>query len=141
VNTVPTTSYTGADTAADPQWRVYVSNGTCTPAPGPATVFDPNTLPPQPPCTAPTMIDTFDTEPLGAGFVSLTWQAVTGATYYRISRLDNGTWVTVTTVASTSYSGADTAADPSWRVYVATGSCSPTPGPATVFDPSTVPAP
>ena len=40
--TYTATSYTGADGADDPQWRVYVASGTCTPIPGPQTYVDPN---------------------------------------------------------------------------------------------------
>jgi len=35
------TSFTGADALSDPQWRVFISAGTCTPVPGPAFTFDP----------------------------------------------------------------------------------------------------
>jgi thermitase len=39
--TVSTTSYTGSDGLNDPNWRISVQSGSCTPLPGPATTFDP----------------------------------------------------------------------------------------------------
>jgi subtilase family serine protease len=41
ITTTSGTSYRGRDASSDPQWRVYVSSGTCSPLPGPATTFDP----------------------------------------------------------------------------------------------------
>lgn len=43
VTTTSALSYAGADgvTIADPNWMVYVSAGSCSPLPGPATTFDP----------------------------------------------------------------------------------------------------
>ncbi len=37
------TSFTGSDHPTDPFWRLFVSAGSCTPIPGPATTFDPPT--------------------------------------------------------------------------------------------------
>ena len=132
VGTVTGTSYTGPDAADDPQWRVYIATGTCTPVPGPATAFDPDGMPT---CLAPSITDHSDTNMAGAGTVAFSWNAVPGADTYRIARRNGSSWSVVTTQAGTSYSGADFAGDPDWRVYVASGSCTPVPGPATAFDP------
>jgi hypothetical protein len=133
VATTSGTTYTGTDTSSDPEWRVYVAGGSCTPAPGPATVFDPDGLPP---CAAPTIASDSDTSPSGAGTVTMNWSPVLGATSYRVARRTGSSWTVVATVTGTSYTGADAADDPQWRVYVAAGSCTPVPGPATAFDPA-----
>ncbi|MBI2034209.1 MAG: S8 family serine peptidase [Candidatus Levybacteria bacterium] len=39
--TTSSTSFTGSDASNDPNWRVFVYSGSCTPIPGPATTFDP----------------------------------------------------------------------------------------------------
>ncbi|MBI4037682.1 S8 family serine peptidase [Candidatus Curtissbacteria bacterium] len=39
--TSSSTSFTGSDVLNDPNWRVFISAGTCTPIPGPDVVFDP----------------------------------------------------------------------------------------------------
>jgi hypothetical protein len=135
VATVSGTTYSGADAADDPQWRVYVGTGTCTPVPGPTTVFDPTGTPSQT-CTAPVITEDNDTDNSGAGTVSFTWEAVPGATGYRVARHNGSSWTVVATVSGTTYTGADTASDPQWRVYVGAGTCVPVPGPTTVFDPS-----
>lgn len=67
--------------------------------------------------------------------MTFSWSAVSGASAYRVARKNGSSWVVQATVAGTSFSGADASADPDWRVYVATETCVPTPGPATVFDP------
>ncbi|GEM_PF-2758054 len=39
--TTSSTSFTGGDASNDPNWRVFVYSGSCSPIPGPATTFDP----------------------------------------------------------------------------------------------------
>ena len=133
VATTSATSYTGADSTSDPQWRVYVASGSCSPVPGPATAFDPDGLPP---CTAPVIANDSDTSPSGAGTVTMSWNPVPGAASYRVARRDSDSWVVKATVSGTTYTGADGTDDPQWRIYVAAGSCTGVPGPATAFDPS-----
>lgn len=133
VTTVSGTSFSGADAADDPQWRVYVGTGACTPTPGPATAFDPTGA--SQVCTAPVLSDESDTDDSGAGTVSFSWNAIPGATGYRIARQQNGAWTVVATVFGTSYTGTDLDDDPQWRIYAGSGTCVPLPGPATVFDP------
>ena len=128
------TTYVGPDGADDPQWRIYVASGSCTPIPGPAAFVDPHGLPPA--CTAPVLKSDTDTNPTGGGTVTMTWDPVPGATGYRVARREGGVWVVKTNVATTSYSGADAADDPQWRIYVGAGSCTGIPGPATAFDPT-----
>jgi methionine-rich copper-binding protein CopC len=86
-------------------------------------------------CTAPTITSHTDTNASGSGTVSFAWNAVPGASTYRIERQSFSSWTTVTTTSSTSYSGSDSFMDPNWRVSVASGTCTPVPGPATTFDP------
>jgi hypothetical protein len=131
--TVFGTSYSGVDAADDPQWRIYAVSGSCTPLPGPATAFDPAGIPD---CTPPAITSDSDTIANGAGVVTFSWSPVEGAMSYRIARREGTAWVIKGTVSGTSYSGADAADDPQWRVYVASGSCKPVPGPATAFDPT-----
>jgi hypothetical protein len=128
------TSFAGPDAADDPQWRVYVGKGTCSPTPGPTTVFDPAGADPLP-CVAPAILSKSDTSPSGGGTVSFRWDAVAGATLYRVARRQGNSWVVQGTPTGTSWTGADAADDPQWRVYVGKGTCSPLPGATTVFDP------
>jgi hypothetical protein len=67
--------------------------------------------------------------------VSFSWNAVPGATRYTVQRALFGFWVTIAQPTTTSFSGSDASNDPSWRVMVSAGTCSPLPGPATTFDP------
>ena len=41
IATTSSTSFKGSDSSNDPNWRVYVSKGSCKPIPGPATILDP----------------------------------------------------------------------------------------------------
>jgi hypothetical protein len=66
----------------------------------------------------------------------MNWNPIVGATGYRVARREGGAWVVKATVTGTTYTGADAADDPQWRIYVGTGSCTPVPGPATAFDPT-----
>jgi subtilisin family serine protease len=91
--------------------------------------------PPTPACVAPTILSHTDTNPSRGGTVSFTWSPVEGATQYRVQRQTSSGWSTRRTSSATSYTGSDSSSDPSWRVYVYQGSCTPIPGPATVFDP------
>jgi thermitase len=123
-----------------------VASGGPTPSPTPTPTSTPSptptptpTLTPTPPaasCTAPVITSHSDTNPTGGGTVSFTWNPVAGASSYRIQRQrSDGSWQTRATKSSTSFTGSDTSTDPDWRVFVYSGSCTPIPGPATVFDP------
>lgn len=116
---------------------------TFTPAPPTATPTATATPTPTPPslaCAAPTITSQSDTNPTGGGTVSFTWNPVDGATGYRVQRQRNdGTWSTRQTSSATSFTGSDSSSDPLWRVYVSAGTCTPIPGPATVFDPTGTP--
>lgn len=105
---------------------VASSSPTATPTPTPNPIS----------CTAPTIISHSDTNPTRGGTVSFSWNSVVGASNYRVQRQNSsGSWSTRTTTSSTSFTGGDSSNDPNWRVFVYSGSCSPIPGPATVFDP------
>lgn len=39
--TTSSTSFTGGDSSNDPNWRVFVYSGSCSPIPGPSVIFDP----------------------------------------------------------------------------------------------------
>lgn len=119
-----------------------VANSGPTPTPTPTTKLLPTSTPlptptptAAPSCTAPIITSHSDTSPTGGGTVSFTWNAVSGASYYRVQRQRGGTWFTRATTNSTNYTGFDASNDPNWQVYVYSGSCTPIPGPATVFDP------
>ena len=119
-----------------------VVSGTITPTATPTATPIPTATPTPTPtpapisCTAPTIISHSDTNPTGGGTVSFTWGAIAGATSYRVQRQRiDGTWATRVTTSSTSFSGSDGSNDPNWRVFVYAGSCTPIPGPSTVFDP------
>ena len=134
LGTTANRSWSGTDPSDDPEYRVYVATGTCTPTPGPATTFDP-TGSGGTSCSAPSITATSDTDPTGAGTVSFSWSPVPGASTYRITRRSGSGWVGLGTTANTSWSGLDPTDDPDYRVYVASGTCTPIPGPATTFDP------
>lgn len=125
-----------------------VSEGTPSPSPSPTNTPTPTSTPtptmtltptPTPPsltCTTPVIISHSDTRPTAGGTVSFSWNAIPGALRYRIQRQNsNSSWSTRKTTTSRSYTGSDTSIDPDWRVFVYSGSCTPIPGPATVFDP------
>ena len=133
LGTTANRSWSGTDPSDDPEYRVYVATGTCTPTPGPATTFDPSGFSAQ--CAAPTIESTSDTNSSGGGTVTFSWGAVPGASTYRITRRSGTSWVGLGTTANRSWSGTDPADDPDYRVYLATGTCTPVPGPATTFDP------
>jgi len=101
---------------------------TVTPTPTPSSL--PNT------CVAPTILTHSDTNPTRGGTVSFSWKAVAGATRYRVQRQNSrGTWSTRTTTSATKYTASDASSDPNWRIFVYAGTCTPIPGPVTVFDP------
>lgn len=111
---------------------------TSTPTPTPTSIPSPTPTPSVTPgsCTAPIITSHSDTNPTGGGTVSFTWNAVTGAASYRVQRQrSDGTWSTRSTTSSTSFTGSDASNDPNWRVFVFSGSCTPIPGSATVFNP------
>ena len=106
--------------------------GIATPTP----TLTPTPTPPPISCEAPTIISSSDTNPTRGGTISLTWNAVAGASAYRVQRQTNsGGWSTRTTTSSTSFIGGDSSSDPNWRVFVYSGTCSPLPGPSTAIDP------
>ena len=101
-----------------------VASGTPSPSPVPQS------------CTAPSITAHSDTNPTRGGTVSFAWNAVVGASQYRVQRQNrNGTWSTRTTTSATTYTGSDASNDPFWQVFVFSGSCTPIPGPATLFNP------
>lgn len=109
-----------------------------TPTPTSVPSMTPTPTPPSVPpgCTTPFIISHSDSNPTGGGTVSFAWDTVFGATRYRVQRQRiDGAWSTRTTTSSTSFTGNDSGNDPNWRVFVYSGSCTPIPGPATVFDP------
>ena len=107
---------------------------TLTPSPTPTPTYTPTPTPIS--CLAPTILSHSDTNPSRDGTVSFSWQAVAGASTYRVQRQNNsGSWSTRATTSSTSFNGSDNFNDPNWRVFVYSGSCRPIPGPTTVFDP------
>lgn len=111
---------------------------TLTPTPTPIPTSTPTPTPSPTPisCVAPTIKSHSDTSPTKGGTVSFVWNPVVGASKYRVQRQNsNGSWSTRTTTSSTSFTGGDLSNDPNWRVFVYSGSCSPIPGPVTVFDP------
>jgi len=132
--TVFGTTYSGPDGSDDPDWRIYVGYGLCTPMPGPVTIVDPEGTPPLS-CTAPVLTDSSDSDPNGAGTITLTWEAIEGASAYRVARRAGNSWIVVATVAEPSFTGSDQPGDPEWRVYVGAGSCVPMPGPTSVINP------
>ncbi len=119
-----------------------VASGAVIPTSTPTPILTPTptpTLTPTPipvSCTAPIITSHSDTNPTGGGTVSFSWNGVSGATQYRIQRQrGDGTWSTRATTSSTSFTGSDASNDSIWRVFVFAGSCTPIPGPATVFNP------
>lgn len=111
---------------------------TTTPSPTPSPTPTPTTTPTPSPtsCAAPTIVSHSDTRPTSGGTVSFSWNAVPGASRYRVQRQNSsGSWSTRSTRSSTSYIGSDSSNDPNWRIFVYSGSCAPLPGPSTVFDP------
>ncbi|KKR92083.1 hypothetical protein A3A55_04005 [Candidatus Roizmanbacteria bacterium RIFCSPLOWO2_01_FULL_40_14] len=119
---------------------VYSSVASNSSTPTPTLTLIPTSTPTPSPtpisCAAPTIISHSDTNPTRGGTVSFAWNPVAGASNYRVQRQNNSnSWSTRTTTSSTSFTGGDVSNDPNWRVFVYSGSCSPIPGPATVFDP------
>ncbi len=111
---------------------VYSSVASSTPIPTPTPTPTPTPIS----CAAPTITSHSDTRPTGGGTVSFTWSSVSGAANYRVQRQNSsGSWSTRTTTSSTNFTGSDASNDPNWRVFVYSGSCTPIPGPATIFDP------
>jgi hypothetical protein len=123
-----------ASTTYDYRVRAYGSGGdSAYSGPASATSLAP---PPVPTCTAPVLLTKSDTNASRGGTVSFTWSPVQGATQYRVQRQSGSSnWSTRLTSSATSFTGSDASGDPSWRVFVYQGSCTPIPGPATVFDP------
>jgi len=115
---------------------VYSSVASSSPTPTPTPSPTPTPTPTPISCAAPTITSHSDTRPTGGGTVSFAWSPVVGASNYRVQRQNSsGSWSTRTTTSSTNFTGGDSSNDPNWRVFVYSGSCSPIPGPATVFDP------
>jgi len=107
---------------------------TPTPSPSPTPTPTPTSAPIS--CEAPTIISHSDTKPTSGGTVSFSWSPVAGASTYRVQRQNStGSWSTRKTTSSTSFTGGDASNDPNWIVFVYSGSCTPLPGPATIFDP------
>lgn len=115
---------------------VASGGSTPTPSPSPLPTPTPSPSPAPPSCTEPIITSHSDTRPTGGGTVSFTWSKVVGATSYRVQRqMSGGSWSTRATTSLISFTGGDSANDPNWRVFIWSGSCTPVPGPATVFDP------
>lgn len=117
-----------------------VSGGSLIPTPTPTPTPIPTPTPSPTPipisCIAPVISAHSDTNNNRGGTVSFSWNPVVGASTYRVQRQISGSsWSTRATSSSTSFTGGDATNDPNWRVYVYSGSCTPIPGPATVFDP------
>ncbi len=111
-----------------------VDDGSFVPSPTPTPIPTPTPVPIS--CTAPTIISHTDTNTSRGGTVSFSWNPIVGASTYRVQRQISGnSWSTRTTTSATSFSGGDSSNDPNWRVFVYSGTCTPIPGPATVFDP------
>lgn len=114
-----------------------------TPTNSPTSIPTPTSTPTSAPtptpilnsCTAPVIVSKNDTSPSGGGTVSFSWNPINGATNYRIQRQVGNLWIVVLTTSNTSFSGVDSFTDPNWRVYVNSGTCTPIPGPAIIFDP------
>jgi subtilisin family serine protease len=123
-----------ASTTFDYRVRAYGSGGDSAYSdPASATTLPP---PPVPTCVAPLILTHSDTNASRGGTVSFTWSPVQGATQYRVQRQSGGSsWSTRQTSSATSFTGSDASSDPNWRVFVYQGTCTPIPGPATVFDP------
>jgi hypothetical protein len=127
--TGPTPTLTPTFTPASP-------TATPTVTATPTITLTPTATPPALVCAAPAITSHSDTNPSGGGTVSFTWSAVAGATQYRVQRQrSDGSWSTRQTSSATSFTGSDSSFDPFWRVFVSAGSCTPIPGPATVFNP------
>jgi subtilisin family serine protease len=87
-------------------------------------------------CTAPVVTSHSDSNVTRGGTVTFSWSAVSGASQYRVQRQNSGgSWSTRQTSSATTFTGSDGSNDPNWRVFVYSGSCTPLPGPSTVFDP------
>lgn len=115
-----------------------VASGSSTPTPTiiPTPTSTPIPSPSPISCVAPTIINHSDTNLTRGGVVSFAWNSIAGALNYRVQRQNsNGSWSTRATSTSNSFTGGDALNDPNWRVFVYSGSCSPIPGPVTVFDP------
>ncbi|OGO50800.1 MAG: hypothetical protein A2148_03745 [Chloroflexi bacterium RBG_16_68_14] len=111
---------------------------TPTPTSTPTSTRTPTATPSA--CTAPALSGT-DSNPTGGGRVSLSWTAVPGAGTYRLQRrnVGSGSWSTVTTTSSISWSGSERR-ESDYRVRVQTGTCSPVPGPYSApFNPQNPP--
>lgn len=123
---------------------IPVSSATPTPTSTPLLTATPTptlspTLAPPPvseSCTAPIVLSHSDSSPTGSGTVTFSWTPVSGASQYRVqTQRTFGSWYTRATSSANSFTGSDSYYDPNWRVFVYAGSCTPVPGPATVFDP------
>lgn len=109
-----------------------------TPIPTPSPTPTPTPTPTPAPisCTVPVIVSRSDTNNSGGGTVKFSWNPIPGASTFRVQRQNsNGSWSTRATTSATSFSGSDSSNDPNWRVFVYSGSCTPIPGPAVVFDP------
>jgi len=73
---------------------------------------------------------------LKGGTITISWQPDDGATTYRVLHRQGTSWVSRGAYSVTSYTGLDGADDPEWRIYVASGTCTPIPRPQTFVDPS-----
>ena len=114
--------------------RIDAYNSVATSSPSPTPTPTPSPTPIS--CAAPTILSHSDTNPARGGTVSFAWNPVAGAANYRVQRQNSsGSWSTRVTSGSTSFTGGDAFNDPNWRVFVYSGSCTPLPGPVTVFDP------
>jgi len=124
----PGPSATPTPTATNTPTRTPTSTPTATRTPTPTTAAVV--------CAAPVInLPTSDSSPAG-GTVSFSWSPVPGATRYKVERQrTDGTWQNRQTSSATSYASSDGSTDPYWRVYVSSGSCTPSPGLSIPFDP------
>lgn len=133
----PTPTPTGPTSTPAPPTDTPTPTNTPTPTKTPTPTPTRTPTLPSLACAAPTIVSQSDTNPSGGGTVSFTWSPVVGASQYRVQRQrSDGTWSTRQTSSATSFTGSDSSSDPLWRVYVSAGTCTPIPGPATVFDPT-----
>jgi hypothetical protein len=139
VNSTLTVTVGGSAPTGSDSFQVTGTNGPTTKQ---ANLTLNVTTPPTGVCAAPTITNTTDSSPSGSGTVTIAWNAVPGASQYRVQRQDTSTsWSTRTTTSNTSFSGSDLSNDPNWRVYVYTsnGSCT-APSAYTTFDPGPPPS-
>lgn len=130
-DTLPIISY--YDSGLDDLKVAKCDTANCAAAPSPSATPSPS---PSPSCSAPVILTHSDSNPTGGGTVSFTWNNIPQATRYKVQRQNpSGTWLTKQISSSTNFVGNDGSNDPNWRVFVSLGTCSPIPGPSTVFDP------